>query len=197
MYSIYEIGFCFLCISNLVCTDYVIWPTGVVPSLKIIKGIMMFYLWWHLANMREHIKDQCQAVIEIITGGCIWYERGKDGKNVVCKLCKREPESVEHFLYSCTMFKNDVNDMFNYVCKDIMIDNFEYMTVEYNALVSVNSQGPPHGHTQGILTFEKMCCQSSLYGSKVPCHKCISALGCIDFYIKMLLDGCSIPNNAP
>ncbi len=29
------------------------------------------------------------------------------------------------------MFKNDVNDMFNYVCKDILIDNFEYMTVEY------------------------------------------------------------------
>ncbi len=55
----------------------------------------------------------------------------------------------------------------------------------------------PHGHTQGILTFEKMCCQSPLYRSNVPCHKCISALGCIDFYVKMLLDGCSIPNNAP
>ncbi len=55
----------------------------------------------------------------------------------------------------------------------------------------------PREHTQGILTFEKMCCQSPLYGSKVPCHKCISALGCIDFYVKMLLDGFSIPNNAP
>ncbi len=49
-------------------------------------------IWWHLANTRENIKDQCQA-----EGGCIWYERGKDGKNVVCKLCKREPDSVEHF----------------------------------------------------------------------------------------------------
>ncbi len=58
-----------------------------------------------------------------------------------------------------------------------------------NALVNVSSQG--------ILTFEKMCCQSPLYRSKVPCHKCISALGCIDFYVKMLLDGCSIPNNVP
>ncbi len=29
------------------------------------------------------------------------------------------------------MFKNDVNDMFNYVCKDILINNFEYITVEY------------------------------------------------------------------
>ncbi len=58
------------------------------------------------------------------------FERGKDGKNVLCKLCKREPDSVEHFLYSCTMLKNDVNDQFNYVCKDILIDNFEYMTVE-------------------------------------------------------------------
>ncbi len=57
-----------------------------------------------------------QAVIEIITCGCVWYDRGKDGKNVVCKFCKRDPDSVEHFLYSCTMFKNDVNDMFNYVC---------------------------------------------------------------------------------
>ncbi len=55
---------------------------------------------------------------------------------------------------------------------------------------------PPHGHTQGILTFEKMCCQSPLYGPKVPCHECISALGYIDFYVKMLLGGCSIPNNA-
>ncbi len=24
------------------------------------------------------------------------------------------------------MFKNDVNNTFNYVCKDILIDNFEY-----------------------------------------------------------------------
>ncbi len=49
----------------------------------------------------------------------------------MCKLCKRELDSVEHVLYSCTMFKNYVNDMFNYVCKDILIDNFEYMTVKY------------------------------------------------------------------
>ncbi len=34
-----------------------------------------------------------------------------------------------------TMLKNDVNDMFNYVCKDILIDNFEYMTVEYKLQV--------------------------------------------------------------
>ncbi len=81
--------------------------------------------------LTENVKDECQAVIEIITGGCVWYERGKDGKKVVCKLCKREPDSVEHFLYSCTMFKNDVNDMFNYICKDILIAKFEYMTVEY------------------------------------------------------------------
>ncbi len=50
----------------------------------------------------------------------------------MCKLCKREPDSVEHFLHSCSMFKNDVNDMFNYVCKDILIDNFEYMTVYHH-----------------------------------------------------------------
>ncbi len=29
------------------------------------------------------------------------------------------------------MFKNYANDMVNYVCKDIPIDNFEYMTFEY------------------------------------------------------------------
>ncbi len=56
-------------------------------------------IWWHLANIRENVKDQCQAVIEIITGGCVWYERGKDGKKGVCNLCKREPDSVEIFLY--------------------------------------------------------------------------------------------------
>ncbi len=86
-------------------------------------------IWLHLANLREYVKDQCQAIIEIITGGCVWYERGTDGKSVACKLCKRQPDSVEHFLNSCTMFKNDVNDVFNYVCKDILIDNFEYMTL--------------------------------------------------------------------
>ncbi len=47
------------------------------------------------------------------------------------------------------------------------------------ALVNVNSQGPLRWHTKGILTFMKMCCQSPLYCSKVLCHKCISALGCI------------------
>ncbi len=54
-------------------------------------------IWCHLANMRENVKDQCQAGIGKITGGWVWYERGKDGKKVMCKLCKREPESVEHF----------------------------------------------------------------------------------------------------
>ncbi len=65
--------------------------------------------------MRENVKDQCQAVIEIITGGCVWYERGKDGKRIVCNLCKREPDSFEKKLYSCTMFINDFNDMFHCV----------------------------------------------------------------------------------
>ncbi len=45
------------------------------------------------------------------------------------------------FLYSCTMFKNNVNDMFNYVCKDILIDNFEYMTVEYKWQVILTDSG--------------------------------------------------------
>ncbi len=44
------------------------------------------------------------------------------------------------FLHKCLMmcnstnihmFKNDVNDMFNYMCKNKLIDNLEYMTVEY------------------------------------------------------------------
>ncbi len=91
--------------------------------------------------MSENVKDQCQTDIEIITGGCVWCERGKDGTKVVCKLCKREPDSVEHFSYSCIKFKNDVNDMLNYVCKDIMIDNFEYITVEYKWQVILNDSG--------------------------------------------------------
>ncbi len=66
-------------------------------SLKLFRGVVCeigLSILWHLANMRENIKDQCQAVIEIIRGGCVWYERGKDGKKLVCKLCKREPDSV-------------------------------------------------------------------------------------------------------
>ncbi len=59
----------------------------------------------------------------------------------MCKLCKREPDSVEHCLYFCTMSKNDVNDMFNYVCKDILIDIFEYMTVEYKWHVILTDSG--------------------------------------------------------
>ncbi len=39
------------------------------------------------------------------------------------------------------MFKNDVNDMFNYVYKDILIDNFEYMTVEYKWQVILADSG--------------------------------------------------------
>ncbi len=39
------------------------------------------------------------------------------------------------------MFKNDVNAMFNYVCKDILINNFEYMTVEYKWLVILTDSG--------------------------------------------------------
>ncbi len=88
---------------------------------------------------------------------------------------------AKYYMYTKRLYRNNVLDLSLYI----------------NALVNVNSQG--------ILTFEKMCCQSPLYGSKVPRHKCISALGCIDFffwgcidfYVKMLLDGCSIPKNAP
>ncbi len=40
------------------------------------------------------------------------------------------------------MFKNDVNYiMFNYVCKDILIDNFEYRTVEYKWQVILTDSG--------------------------------------------------------
>ncbi len=39
------------------------------------------------------------------------------------------------------MFKNDVNDMFNYVFKDILIDNFEYITVEYKWQVMLTDSG--------------------------------------------------------
>ncbi len=88
---------------------------------------------WRLLHHNNHI--------EIITGGCVWYERGMDGKEVVCNLCKREPDSVEQFSYSCTMFKNDVNDMFNYVCKEILIANFAYMTVEYKLQVILTDNG--------------------------------------------------------
>ncbi len=77
---------------------------------------------------------------EIITDCCVWCEREKGAKQVVCKLCKREPDSVKH-LYSYTMFKNDVNYMFNYVCKNIMIDNFEHMTVEYKWQVNLTDIG--------------------------------------------------------
>ncbi len=48
------------------------------------------------------------------------------------KLYKKEPDSVEHFLYSCTMFKNDVND------------NFEYMAVEYKWKVILTDSGYTH-----------------------------------------------------
>ncbi len=68
--------------------------------MKLFSGVVSEIgssIWWHLANMRANIKDQCQAVIEIITGDCVWYERGKDGKIVVYKLCRREPDSVQHF----------------------------------------------------------------------------------------------------
>ncbi len=49
--------------------------------------------------------------------------------------------SVENILYSCTMSKHDVNYMFNYVCKDIVIDNFECMTVEYKWQVILTDSG--------------------------------------------------------
>ncbi len=39
------------------------------------------------------------------------------------------------------MFKNDVNDKFNYMCKDILIDNFEYMTIEYKWQVLLTDSG--------------------------------------------------------
>ncbi len=58
-----------------------------------------------------------------------------------CASCVKENLTVLNFLYSCTMFKNDVNDMFHYVCKDILIDNFEYMTVEYQWQVILTDSG--------------------------------------------------------
>ncbi len=60
----------------------------------------------------------------------------------MCASCVKENLTVlKFFLYSCTMFKNDVNNMFNYVCKDILIDYFEYMTVEYKWQVILADSG--------------------------------------------------------
>ncbi len=47
---------------------------------------------------------------------------------------------------------------------------FFFFKVRHNALVNV-------GIPRGFWHLRKC----PLYGSKVPCHKCISALGCIDF----------------
>ncbi len=55
---------------------------------------------------------------------------------------------------------------------------------------------PPWAYPGDSDIWENVLSESPLW-VKVPCHKCISALGSIDFYVKMLLDGCSIPNNAP
>ncbi len=41
-----------------------------------------------------------------------------------------EPDSVEYFRSFCNMLKNDVNELFNYVSNDVLIDDFKYMTVE-------------------------------------------------------------------
>ncbi len=60
----------------------------------------------------------------------------------LCASCVKENLTVLNiFLYSCTMFKNYVNDMFNYVCKDILIDNFEYMTIENKWQVILTESG--------------------------------------------------------
>ncbi len=37
---------------------------------RVVYAIVLS-IWWHLANMRENVKDQCQAVIEIVTCGCV------------------------------------------------------------------------------------------------------------------------------
>ncbi len=39
------------------------------------------------------------------------------------------------------LYTYDVNDMFNYVCKDILIYKFEYMTVEYKWEVMLTDSG--------------------------------------------------------
>ncbi len=39
------------------------------------------------------------------------------------------------------MFKNDVYDLFNYVCDDVLIDDFEYMTIECKWQVILTDSG--------------------------------------------------------
>ncbi len=43
--------------------------------------------------------------------------------------------------YMCNIQIHHVNDMFNFVCKDILIDNFEYMIVEYKWQVILTDSG--------------------------------------------------------
>ncbi len=66
-------------------------------------------------------------------------------ERVANKLCasyvKENLTVLNFFFYSGTMFKNDVNDMFNYVCKNIPVDNFEYMNVEYKWQVILTYSG--------------------------------------------------------
>lgn len=109
--------------------EHELWAINVhlYSSLRLYRHIepgISLSLWWHLGESRPDMRDACQSVIIVITGGCVWWS-GKKGNE--CKLCMNEKDSIEHFLCYCDKLKNE--------CEDLLKDNrFSTKVVDFDRM---------------------------------------------------------------
>ncbi len=59
-----------------------------------------FCHWWQLADIKPHLRQCCQSVVQVITGGCMYHYRNPKCMFNKCIVFGGE-DSVEHFLKFC------------------------------------------------------------------------------------------------
>ncbi len=75
-------------------------------SLTFYKNVISKYglcIWWRLAEHNPETLKSCRSVINVLTGGCVWFHKtSKDMSGNRCILCEYNiRDSVYHFLCDC------------------------------------------------------------------------------------------------
>ncbi len=53
--------------------------------------------WWQFADSKPHLRQYCQSVVKVITGGCMYHCRNPKVMFNKCILCGSE-DSVDNIL---------------------------------------------------------------------------------------------------
>ncbi len=89
-------------------------------------------IWWRLADHNPDVLNSCRSVVNIVTGGCVWFNKRNPGVyGNRCSLCEYNvKDSVCHFLYNCEALSGNRLAILNAPeCTEIC-ENYVYLSIE-------------------------------------------------------------------